>query len=628
MKSVLLLHLCLISVLLFATETPIELSSEIVKAIVFKDGAQVTRTGETGISQGKTIYKFAGITPDLDSKSIQVKGEGDFTILSVNHQLNFFEPTEKSEVLIQLEDEVKELQQQLEEWNIQIKVLEEEEILIINNNKKNGKEVEALPVDELKSMATFYRQQIAEIRLSKLNYKRKINEQLDIIRQHQQQINEIKSANQDVETSEILVTVLAENTVSGSFEISYFVSNAGWTPTYDIRVQNVQSPIQLVYKANVFQSTGEEWKEVNLTLSTANPKQSGVKPNLQKWNLGFYNPYAARRLERDDGRTEIVENGDGSRTIMGRIFDRESGDPLIGANILLPGTSTGVITDFEGRYEIRVPKGAEKLEISYVGYDSQQIYLSNNPNLDVGLESGAALNEVVVLGYRGGSKRSRVQKKGNSISKPIEITAYEKVTSVEFEIELPYTISSNGKEYIVNINNHEIPAYYEYYCAPKLDKDAFLTAMITDWEEYHLLTGTSNLYFEGTYIGNAILDVESLQDTLSMSLGRDKNVIVERTLLKDFSKTQFIGNKKIESRAVQIEIRNKKNQSINLIIEDQFPVSVTDDIEVKRENYNEAILNENSGGLRWRFPLAGQGQKKLGFNYSVKYPKRERVVLD
>lgn len=627
MKILLPLLFCLVPSLICATENPIELSSAIKKVIVFKEGAQVTRMAKVEIPTGKSIYRFAGVTPDLDAKSIQLKGEGDFTILSVHHQLNFFEVTDKSEVLFNLEAEVEQLQQQVEEWNIQIKVLDEEEKLIVNNNKKSGKEDETLPVDELKSMAAFYREQIAEIRLSKLDFKRKINEQLKAIRKTQQQINEIKSANQDVETSEILVTVVADQAVTGQFELSYFVSNAGWSPTYDIRVQDVQSPIQLLYKANVVQSTGEEWKEVKLTLSTATPKQSGTKPNLQRWNLGFYNPTLSRNLRDHDSRLEIIINEDGSKTVKGRIFDQETGEPLIGANVLVPGTSTGTITDFDGIYEIQVPNGTEELYISYTGYEGQKIDLNNRTMLDVGLTSGALLDEVVVLGYGGRAKKPKTQQE-KATTKPIAITTYEKITSVEFEIELPYTIPSSGKEYMVNINNFDIPAYYEYYSAPKLDKDVFLTAMITNWEDYHLLTGSSNLYFEGTFIGNAMLDVESLKDTLSISLGRDKNVIVERTLLKDFSKTQFIGNKKIESRAVQIEIRNKKNHPINLVIEDQFPVSVVDDIEVKRESYNGAVLDENSGKLVWELSISAQSQQKVGFGYSVKYPKREWVVLD
>ena len=629
MKRVFLLFLVLTPAFLIANQNPVDLDSEIKKVIVFKEGAQVTRFAEIEIPRGKTIYKLAGITPNLDASSIQLKGEGDFTILSVNHQLNYFESTDKSDTLVALESEVLHLQQQVEEWNIQYKVLKEEEELILNNDKKNGKEDKSLPVDELKSMAEFYRQQIAEIRLNKLNLKRQINEQLKDIRQNQQQINEIKAANQGVETSEILVTVNAEQPVKGTFELSYFVVNAGWIPTYDIRVADVESPINLVYKANVFQSTGEEWNEVKLTLSTATPRQSGTRPELYQWNLGFYNPQAAR-FHKQYRRSEIVQNSDGSRTVKGTILDQETGEPLIGATILIVGTTAGSISDFDGYYEVNVPPGVDELQVSYIGYDKKVLALGNSNTANIALDASTlALSEVVVTAYSSGrSNRSSFRQKKEEKKASVAVTTYEKVTSVEFEIELPYTILPNDKEYMVNIQDYDIPAYYEYYCAPKLDEDAFLTAMITNWEDYNLLTGTSNLYFEGTFIGSALIDVERIDDTLSVSLGRDKNVVVERNLLKDYSKDQFIGNKKIESRAIEIEIRNKKKQAINLVLEDQFPVSVTDDIEVKQGDYEGATVNEDNGKLTWRLSIPAQNQEKVSFNYSVKYPKKKRVVLD
>ena len=618
-----------LSTFLFATENPIELKSTIKKVIVFKQGAQVTRKVETTIPKGKSIIKFIDITSNLNPKSIQLKGIGDFTVLSVNHQLNFLETTEKTEALIKLEDQVTQLQKEMEEWDIQIDVLEDEEQLILNNNKRIGAKGESLSIEALKSMATYYRSQLAEIRLAKLKLKRQIKEQLKEVLKFQQQINENKNKNQEVETSEILVTLFADAPVKGKFELNYFVLEAGWSPTYDIRVKDVQSPINLGYKANVFQSTGELWKEVKLTLSTANPKKSGRKPILNKWNLDFYNPYAYTRQEYFEDKSDIAINGIGGRIIKGRIFD-DSGETLIGASILIPGTTTGTITDLNGYYVITVPYGINQLEVSYTGYASRVVSLGNSNKVDISLEEGLALSEVVVSGYaKSGRKRfPKKQKEREKKTKPIEISTNEKTTSVEFEIEIPYTIQSDGKEYMVSIKELNISAYFEYYCVPKLDKNAFLTAMITGWEDYHLLSGTTNLYFEETFIGSAFLDVKNLKDTLNISLGRDENIIVERTRLKDFTKKQFIGNKKTESRTFEIAIRNKKGQPINLVVEDQFPISVNSDIEVKRGNYKRANLEEKSGKLTWKLSLKPKSQEKIGFDYSVKYPKKEQILLE
>ncbi|MEZ4957512.1 MAG: carboxypeptidase-like regulatory domain-containing protein, partial [Saprospiraceae bacterium] len=93
------------------------------------------------------------------------------------------------------------------------------------------------------------------------------------------------------------------------------------------------------------------------------------------------------------------------RTITGVVTDSESGDPLIGANILVVGTSSGTITDIDGSYSLQVPNGATELEFSYTGYSIKKVALGDSNVLDIALSSGELLNEVVVVGY-GTVKRS------------------------------------------------------------------------------------------------------------------------------------------------------------------------------------------------------------------------------
>lgn len=87
-------------------------------------------------------------------------------------------------------------------------------------------------------------------------------------------------------------------------------------------------------------------------------------------------------------------------TISGSVTDAENGDPLIGANVLVVGTSTGAITDLDGNYSITVPDDATQIEFSYTGYTSQIVDIpAGGGQLDVTLEQGTQLDEVVVTGY-------------------------------------------------------------------------------------------------------------------------------------------------------------------------------------------------------------------------------------
>jgi len=615
--------------LLFAQSNNLDVVSKIEKVTVFKNGAQITRKATHPISKGKSTLKFIKLAPYFDTKSLQLKAKGDFTVLAVQTQIKKDTQNTNTNNIAFLAKSNDSLKMLIEELTIQAHVFSQEEQLILNNNKPN-KSSRILSIEELKAMADFYQNRLRNIKLAKLKIERQINNYHQKVEQQEKQINEIKERISILEYTEVLVSVLAKNNENGDFELNYLVGNAGWIPTYDLRVKDVQSPIDLAYKANVFQNSGEDWKDVELTLSNANPKQSAEKPQLQKWNLGFYSPkpiYAKKHYGQDVGLLGITYNNDGSRTLRGRLFDTDLQDPLIGASIIIVGTTFGTTTDIDGVFELTIPTNHSKIELSYTGFSTKVIDLTNTYNYAFTLDEGVQLDEVVVTGYASKNRKARKQEK--AASQPVETITQEKTTSVEFKIKEPYTINKDGKQYMVNIQNIAVPAYYEYYCAPKLEEDVFLTAMVTDWEAYNLLSGETNLYFEGTFLGNAQLNVESLQDTLSWSLGRDKNVVVKRTVQKDYTKKQFIGNKKYETKSIVIEVRNKKKVPINLIIEDQFPTTTTSSIEVKVGNYSKnAKLDTTTKILEWALKLAPNQMEKLTFDYGVKYPKNKRLILN
>ncbi len=88
------------------------------------------------------------------------------------------------------------------------------------------------------------------------------------------------------------------------------------------------------------------------------------------------------------------------RTISGTITDSETGEPLIGANVLIPGASTGTVSDFDGKYSLNIPEGTSTLTFSYTGYAAIDKEIDASTTiLDIQLNAGEVLDEVVVIGY-------------------------------------------------------------------------------------------------------------------------------------------------------------------------------------------------------------------------------------
>src|SRR6185503_540444 len=184
-----------------------------------------------------------------------------------------------------------------------------------------------------------------------------------------------------------------------------------------------------------------------------------------------------------------------------------------------------------------------------------------------------------------------------------------------------------GKQYTVDINQVEVKAGYQYTVAPKLSTDVFLTAKLTDWNKYNFLSGEANLFFEGTYIGKSLLSTDATKDTLDISLGTDKNIVVTRTSLKDLSARQSLGSNKKETKDWQIEVKNRKDQIVNLLVEDQVPVAQNSAINVETQELSGGKVDANTGKVSWYFALNPDDDKKVELRYQVKYPKDQTVIV-
>jgi uncharacterized protein (TIGR02231 family) len=204
-------------------------------------------------------------------------------------------------------------------------------------------------------------------------------------------------------------------------------------------------------------------------------------------------------------------------------------------------------------------------------------------------------------------------------------TVTESSISVAFDIALPYTVLSGGTPQLVDITANDLPASYHHFCVPKLDADAFLMADVMGWEKYNLLSGNANIYFEGTFVGESFLDVNNTKDTLSLSLGRDKKVVVKRDKITDFSSRKTIGRNVVETVAFRITVRNTKKEPLQITLEDQVPVSKDSQVEVEVLEAKGAEQHQETGKLTWKLNLAAAETQTLELKYTVKYPKGKTV---
>ena len=194
-----------------------------------------------------------------------------------------------------------------------------------------------------------------------------------------------------------------------------------------------------------------------------------------------------------------------------------------------------------------------------------------------------------------------------------------------FNIALPYTIKSNGESELIEIQNYDLPVGYQYFSAPKTDKDAFLLANIIEWGDYYLLPGYANVYFEGTYIGESYLNTNTTDDTLAVSMGRDKGIVITREKIKDFCKNARFQGKKKSTRGYEIKVRNNKVKAIEIDVVDQIPLSKIKEIEVEVIENSSTEYDETTGKLIWKLTIQPGETATVSFKFLVKYPKDKNL---
>ncbi|MCX7985549.1 MAG: mucoidy inhibitor MuiA family protein [Bacteroidales bacterium] len=609
-------------ILLNAQIKELPIKTEASEVTIFINGAQVVREKIIDIPQGISILKFTELSPYLEPKSIQVKINGEIMILSVNHQFNYLDSVRFSQEIENLRNKLKELDKTIMLERVNLETLDEELNFLKDNRVIGGKNQE-LNLNNFKQTTDFYKERIAAAKKKQVEVNsnlEKLNEEKVKI---EKQINQMIT-NKPTPVSEVIVKVNSTTPTRCEAKLVYYVKNAGWFPTYDIRSKSISDPIEIVYKANVRQNTKEDWKNVRLKLSSTDPNLGNIAPKLLPYYLDF-------------NTLPPQYNNNMTNQVSGRVLDATNNEPLIGATIVVKGTTIGTVADVNGFYSISIPNQNSELTASYIGYQSQTI-LANTPNINFYLQPEAKmLDEVVVQAYdyQPQSASFAVKKlpklasgDRESLNISLPVTKTENQTAFEFEINTPYTINSDNKSTLVDIGTYLVDANYEYYCVPKIDKDAFLVAHLVNWEKYNLLEGEASIYFENTFVGKSILDVRFLSDTLTISLGRDKNIIVKRDKIREYTKKQFFGTKKEETRAWLISIKNNKKQTIKLNLFDQIPVSTNQEIEVLPEELSGGILQRETGEVKWNIILPPAEKKEVQLRYRVIYPKQRNLIIE
>jgi uncharacterized protein (TIGR02231 family) len=538
-------------------------SSKVTAATVFLQGAELTASAQLALRQGANEVTIDGLSPFADRNSIRVTIDGGVVVSAFEYSIDYLSAQKApSARLRMLRDSIDIYSSRLAATEVDIKVNGEMQKYLETGIAKNVSGSEAgLGLEELKKTMDYYKSKSEEIlngARELQNRRNTISTALDRVLSQYDEESGSGSGNSGVVKLNLSAPVAGTRTAT----IVYFTPAASWSPYYDINAASTDTPVTIAAKSRVRQTTGIDWENVTLTLSTSTPSSGKVAPLFETW------------------------------------FLRERPMPM---TPMLVGRAPG-ITAAQNAYSYNMARPED--------VDSD------------GMEG-------VVVVASGASQKSIMT---GSVVPAIydHVVTAEGALNVTYNIDLPYTIPSGGKEQTIDLTTKQATPEYKYYCAPKLDGATYLIAEIANWEELGLLSAPANVTYDGTYIGETTIDAASTREKLTLTLGTDKRVSVTRELAREVSATRAIGGNTEQTFTWRITVRNSQTGPVSMVLKDQYPTSTDKSVTVTLDTKTTTPWTANKedlGVVTWEGTLAAGEVRVYTFSYTVKYPRGMRLDL-
>ncbi len=607
----------LISTISFA-QKPIFTTAKIKAATVYFNAAELSQTTSVNLPVGTSEIVIKNVADYLNENTVQIGAPNSVTVLSVQFTQNYiseYEIDETNPAIKKVRDSITWTEKEIKKIQID-KYSNQQTIALLDANQNVGGANTGLNVTELMKLVDFYKAKRTELDNSIVlltEKETKLTTKLNTLKSKL----EINTQKEDKNSKgKLIIQVMNEIAGVVNLDINYVTNNASWTPFYDLRAENIAAPINMLYKAQVTQWTGIDWKKVNLTLSSGNPNQNNQAPLLSSWFLryqeeskdfNYYRGNVYSKYRNEDINAPVLNSLQGQ--LAGVSISNASGQPGTGSDLKIRGAAS-LDKKIDPLYIVDgVPVKAE----TFFNIPAESIL-----KMDVLKDSSAT----ALYGGRGSGGVFLVTTK-SGMGDYTEVN--ENQLNVSFDIDIPYDILSNSKPHSVALKEIKLPATYKYYAAPRVEKEAFLLAEINEYSKYNLLPGEANIIFEGLYVGKTVINPNQTSDTLNLSMGRDKKISIKREKVVDKSGTRFLSSKKEQTFTYDITVRNNKKEAADILLKDQYPLSTDKEIEIELLESSNAKENKETGILTWSLKLNTGETKKIRISYKVKCPKDKTI---
>ncbi len=299
----------LVSLLVFPILVSAQVEKKLIstpkKVVVYPIGAQIESEVTFPVQKEQMKIVLTGLTSKVNAESIRIISDGSFTILNVQYKIDYINSLDKDAESEKLLSKIKELNTKVGDEEVWIKIINEKLEFLKVNKQISGKNESISPI-VFSELNQIYGTNFETLSLEKLRRERTIENYKRELEKLNNQLSEVVN-NVGTPSGVIEVTIDGKQVKTGKMGFTYYVYDASWYPTYDIRFLGFDKPLEINYFANIKQNTDISWENVEIMLSTAKMNISAQIPFLNPFYLGYYSPYKPARGRSIDAAVSSAE---------------------------------------------------------------------------------------------------------------------------------------------------------------------------------------------------------------------------------------------------------------------------------------------------------------------------------
>jgi len=416
---------------------------------------------------------------------------------------------------------------------------------------------------------------------------RLVNEKQDLERrlaEAEKKLNELQQGQQRVNRQALVYIARADN-AKASISLSYLVRDANWQPQYNLRAMPEQKAAGVEYNALVQQSSGEDWSNTTLALSTAEPMMISTAPSLEPM---------------------MVTLGSGEAMMMQQVAQQ----PVPQAG----GMGVAGFAD-QGQY-----------------FDS--LIRSKRENIGKGIKAARELNQIAISNQMIELEADRRQME--QMQKRAAVVARTEGVSVMYALKGKLSLPSRTEQQILNIASFECPGQYVFAASPLLTDYVYLQGEITNTGNTILLPGPASMFRNGEFVGRSDMKLVTSGQTFTAGFGIDSQIQVVREFVDKKIETQL--GSRYNEQHYRIALSNYKAGPVAVRLLDRVPWTENGSLSIELKNVSHPLSEDaeylrtekNKGILRWDLQLDGGtfGPKAtiVTYCYGMKYDKSLSIV--